>query len=180
MVYTFVKIQTHPKCADLFGWYLKVTAGNADLLWDAWQAAVHKLFWRFGTDPHLRDATKYPAHIYSIPRMGEGWMNSAQRALEQFGAIYVNPNGGMIYGNDVLIRQTIESEKCSYPSNEAVKIVIQRWSKGQHHYLTSESQLTFPKDKYDTYDEAYADARTFAEPENITSKTRHGEYRPGD
>lgn len=179
-MYTFAEIKPSPKITDETAWYLEVERGNTDLLFTAWESATRKMFFQFGIDPHNRDPKNPNSYFYNIPRLGAGWMQTAERALAKNPAIYVNSRGGMIFGNVDVVRK-VQVERLAYPTKDKTAVVtIQKWAAGQHYYLTGPHQLVFPKDKYDTYEEAYQDALLFAEPENIKSTTRHGYLRPGD
>ncbi len=175
--YRFVKIKVHPRIPDLFGWYLVITKDDINLFFDTHRHTAQSMFMKFHRDPHLYDQKTWKpvgdmADFYNPVRLSAGWLETAEKAMGQYGVIYVNPAGGMIYGT-VEIVDEIENERLVFPTppDPDLLITISRWGDGRHFYLSSKQRpVLSEQNKFNTIKEAHDEACRHALPANITVK----------
>lgn len=178
--FRFARVKVHPKL-DLSGWYLVLD--DYESLMEMHRSACGSLFMKFHRDPHLFDQKTWrpvsdQAQFYNPVKLGAGWLNSAQMGMLRHGVIYMNRQHGMLYGDNVEIIENRESEKLVFPDNDdhkdGVRIVVSKWGNGQHYYLNANQTIAFSQPKFDTAEEALAEARVYAFEANIKiDETRH-------
>lgn len=187
MTYTFVRIKVHPKC-DLTGWYLAIPASAIDLQMNMHKSATWAMFHKFFMNPHVFDQQGMPKHEgyehYHPVKLAAGWITTALRGLAAHGVVYMNRDHGLLFGENVEILESRESEALEFPvldTIDGIKITISRWASGEHYYLTASNSQVFSQPKFDSYDEAVAEARKYAHEMNITFKPADHLYiREGD
>jgi hypothetical protein len=189
MTYTFARIKVHPKL-DLTAWYLVIPASAIDLTMDMHKSASIAMFQKFFLNPHVFDqksgAPKYEGgEAYHPIKLAAGWIETAMKGLSRYGVVYMNKVHGMWFGETVQVLETREAEKLGdWPKDadaNVVKIVISRWAAGQHYYLTANNGQVFSQPKFDTYEQAMAEARKHAIEQNISfAPADHLYTREGD
>lgn len=132
----------------------------------------HNTVWK---DPHFEAAiqkgdahavARHPLNI--IPKR-----NSAlHRALARAGRVFINLVGGWMTLNDEsLVLEELEAD--SYPAEPLTGsqyVYIGKWPMARHYYLSAwPKPLAFENEKYNTYEEAFAEARKFVAADRIKS-----------
>jgi len=188
MTYNFARIKTHPKL-DLSGWYLVIRKEDVGLTMEMHKSAATTMFLKFFRDPHLFDQKGAPRNengtLFNPIKLAAGWIESALKGLARHGVIYMNHCHGMLFSESVDVLETRHSETRVFPKGddhkEGVKITVSRWAAGEHYYLSASNNRIFSKPKYDTYEEAMAEARLYAFAGNISFKPADHLYtREGD
>lgn len=181
MTYHFARIKVHPKL-DLTAWYLVIRKEAVNLTMDMHKSAATSMFLRFFRDPHLFDQKTWKAknaygEFFNPVKLSAGWLQTALNGLSQFGVVYMGTAHGLLFGERVEIVEERTSEKLEFPKGdehkEGVKITISRWAAGEHYYLNASNNQVFAQPKFDTYEEALAEARKHAFEGNIA-------FKPGD
>lgn len=158
----FVKIQ---QAKHVWGWYLVIPTNDTDLMMRFHKSLCSGLFMRMGENPHLKDDPFRNPIV-----MGAGWLNTFNKhMLEGKAELYVNRNGGMCCA-PVNIIDEAERDSIYFPPEmeqyQKNTVEIKKWYGGNHYYLCSPTKLVFSQEKYDTLDEALAEARLHAPEEN--------------
>lgn len=186
MPYTFARVQCHPKIPNLSAWYLVVRAADKNLLNRLHESVTRTSFTRILNNPHMQtDMARYSplANLYNPIRQGAGWLNTAITGLFQFGAIYVNQNHGMMFGEQIILEERVSSD-LKYPDEEAhkegIKIKVHRWAMAKHYYLSSSDNRIFSQPKYNTLEAAMNEARRHAFEANILVSDELAYGKAGD
>lgn len=184
--YRFARIQCHPKIPHLFGWYLVITRDDIELFFSTHKKTAQGQFMRLHRDPHFYDqktwkpASEIAEHLYNPVKLSAGWLQTAEKAMQKHGVIYVNDAGGMCFGN-VLIVEERERDTLQFPKIAEVdpdlRITISRWGDGLHFYLSAERPIITSQDKYNTVEEAHAEACRHTLPKNIKVRDGGVEFR---
>lgn len=101
------------------------------------------------------------------------------RAFLAQGHILLNRVGGWCFlSADSIVLAEQESEGFpSPPSDKLGRVYIARWPLGNHWYLSSwPKPLVFSSEKFNTYEEAFAEARKFVPEDRIESKDPHTHF----
>lgn len=186
-LFRFVLVKVHPKL-DLTGWYLVID--DLDWMMEMHRSAAQSMFLKFGLNPHLCDPkTGRPVsdlgHFFNPVKMSAGWLGTAHHALLEHGVIYMNGNHGLLYGENVEILEERLMDEIHFPKEEKHKegvwITIARWGDGEHYYLScSTGAPVFSKNKFDTAEEALAEAKRHAFDANIKFGSTYPYSRDGD
>ncbi len=185
--YNFVRIKVHPRL-DLTAWYLAIKRADLDLFFEMHRRSAQSMFMRFHHDPHLYNQKTWEplneiAQILNPVRLSAGWLATAEKALLEFGVIYMNRAYGLLFGPNEVVVETLILPTLEFPiddnSKDGVQITISLWGCGQHYYLSSNQNHVFPRDKYDTYAQAMSEAGKHAYVTNINFRIEDS-YREGD
>jgi hypothetical protein len=188
MTYTFARIKVHPKL-DLTAWYLVITREMVDLTMDMHKSAAISMFLKFHRDPHLFDQktwqpTSDHSQFFNPVKLSAGWLQTAMKGLGQFGTIYMGTAHGLLFGEKVDVLETREGQSFDdWPKDDpkdGVTITITSWRGGDHFYLSASNNQVFAKPKFDTLDEAMAEARKYAFEKNISYKPNYRSFVEGD
>jgi hypothetical protein len=175
MNYTFCKVQCHPNCPNLLGWYLKVASGDIALQMDLHLAVTSRYALKVNRDPHnYNKATKEHTGLYKTILnpviMSANWLLATTNALAK-DDILVNENGGWMYYEAQYVRETLITDKFRFPNiqlDDCERITIKRWPQNKHWYLISSQGRLFIPEKTNTLQEAEQIALQFVSKDKIT------------
>jgi len=161
--YRFLRCQVHPAFADVQGWFLEVS-GDPELLAALRQGVLAKYRQMFGEDAHGSPGAS------NAERLADNWLRSLEEELEQ-GEVAMNPAGGFVAARDLIVLAEIESDDLIWPEHFADEIiVISKWPKGRHYYLSSNRERVFVPEKFHTYQAARGAALRYVPADRIRSK----------
>jgi hypothetical protein len=155
----FVKIQ---QAKHVWGWYLVIPTNDTDLMMRFHKSLCSGLFMRMQKDPH-KDV--------DAVGLGAAWLGTFNKQMLNVAKeLYVNRNGGMCCA-PVEIIDEVERDSIYFPPEmeqyQKNTVEVKKWYGGTHYYLCSPTKLVFSQEKYDTLDEALAEARLHAPDENV-------------
>ena len=161
----FAKVQTHPECPNLVGWYMKVTPDNWQAIDKLHASFCSKLFHKHNKDPH--NWKKDDANPFSdVVRYGTLFLETLTRHQQNGETLYVNSRGGWMNDKGIKILAEIETEK--WPEEiEGEIITISKWPAGKHYYLASNKERIFLENKFDDVLLAREHAKLFVSEANI-------------
>lgn len=175
MTYKFTRLKLHPK-VELSDWLLEIN--NLDRFMDMHQSATLATFKRFGLNPHLADKPEY-----NPIKLASGWATTAMKGLTDHGVVYMNRNHGLFFGKIEILEERT-SEKFEFPDGdnhkEGVRITISRYGGCQHYYLNSNVNRAFSQPKFNTPEEAIAEAKQHAFANNIEFSADYAYAKDGD
>lgn len=186
--YRFALLKVHPRL-ELTGWYLVVN--DMDTVMEIHRSAAQSMFLKFGRDPHLYNqqtgapVCRHRADLFNPVKLSAGWLTTAEKAMSQYGVIYVNYNHGIFFGKNVEILEERESNELRFPIEESQKdgvwITISRFGGGNHYYLrASAGAPVFSQPKFNTEEEARTEALRHAHSAHIRVESARPYFRDGD
>jgi len=168
-MYTFVKVQCHPKIPSLTGWYLKISKGDMVSYSDFQIGMVAKIA-REKIDPHIK-TEKLPSwwkELYFPVRQAEKWTEATSSYVLKYDLLF-NKNGGWRFFDPKYLLETYTSDILKFPE-EGYKyeiITIKKWPQGKHWYLHSSHDRIFIPEKHNTLEEARKMAEKYVESDYI-------------
>jgi hypothetical protein len=177
MTYTFALIKAHPQGEA--GWCLAIPKDAFELSMEMHGRVIKQMALKFFKDPHLfndGEPRREDSPFYHPIKLAAGWMNTCLRGLTEYGIVYMNRATGLVFGDAITVLETRESATLEFPKSDnkdGVKITISRWAAGLHYYLSANTNQVFKELKFDSYDEAMAEARKYAHDDSIS-------FKPGD
>ena len=118
----------------------------------------------FGEDSHGRPGPS------NAERLADNWLRSLEEELQK-GEVLVNPAGGFVAKRDLIVLAEIESDDLTWPEHYADEIVIiSKWPKGKHYYLSSNRERVFVPEKFNTYQAAEEAARKYVSADRIRAR----------
>ncbi len=172
MNYTFCKVQCHPKCPNLLGWYLKIEPKDIATYMDVHLSVTTKIATDCHKDPHNFDGKEYKGMCKDILNpifLGLKWLNATTDALNK-GVILVNSNGGWMNYEEKYVLETVTLDKCKFPSDQTditEYITIKRWPNGKHWYFVSSTKRFFIPEKTNTLSDALRIAEQYVDKKHI-------------
>jgi hypothetical protein len=168
-MYTFVKVQCHPKIPSLTGWYLKISKGDMISYSDFQLSMVAKIA-RQKIDPHIK-TEKIPSwwmKLFSPLAQSKKWTEVTSFYICKHDLLF-NKDGGWMFFNPKYLLETCTSDILKFPE-ETYKheiITIKKWPQGKHWYLTSSVERIFVPEKHNTIKEARELAEQYVDPDHI-------------
>lgn len=176
--YRFHRVQPHPKCPDLTGWYLELRPDDGDTIMAVHKGVCNVYFFRYGLDPHVQQNETQRA-FYNPMKLASQWLVSAERYLMNGETILVNCNGGILPLAGAKILDTVETDDIAWDEQlDREEITISRWPNAKHWYLSSSKSRIFIPEKYNSYAEAEQVARRFVPAHRIRTKENSGALPP--
>lgn len=161
--YRFLRCQVHP-AFDVQGWFLEVTGDDPELLEALRRSLVAKYRSMFGEDAHGRPGPS------NAERLADNWLCSVEEELRE-GEVLVNPAGGFVAKRDLIVLAEIEADDLTWPEHfDDEMIVISKWRKGTHYYLSSNRERVFVPEKFNTYHAAKRAALRYVSADRIKSR----------
>jgi hypothetical protein len=102
--------------------------------------------------------------------LADDWLQSLKVELRE-GPVLVNSAGGFVARRDLIVPAEIETDALTWPMHFADEIiVISKWPKGKHCYLSSNQERIFLPEKFETYQAAKCAALKYVLSDRIKSR----------
>lgn len=173
--YRFIYSKPHPVVEPC--WHALVTLENIDVFHTG---VTRSMFMKQCRDPHLKiEAEDEPGRTGPIMNpiiLGAGWLTKVLMTVIEGQLVFVNYRGGWHIGDSKNIIHEFIGKYSDWPRKaekegaKPEKIIISRWPKGAHYYISSSKNRIFNVDKLNTRKEAKDFALMFADIENIEFK----------
>ena len=146
------------------GWFLEVRDDDPELVESLHTSIAAKYRAMFGEDSHGKPG---PANAVLL---ADKWLQSLREELQR-GEVLVNPAGGFVAKRDLIVLEEIERDELIWPEHVADEIiVISKWPKGKHYYLSSNRDRVFVPEKFNTYQAARKIALKYVSADRIKSR----------
>ena len=178
-------INTHPGCPELFGWYVLLQPGDAELLDQLHAGVTAAAFLGEALDPHIRARPDSPQAVaFGHPIwIGARWFGAVTAQLLAGRTVLVNSCGGwMPWPSQSTLRAMVSSPTLDWPEtpDPFERITISRWADAVHWYLSSNKGRVFVPEKHATLEAAKAQALKHVGDGSIHVKMDFAHRREGD
>lgn len=180
--YKLISVQGQAPC-----WYRVAKKGDWAECLIASDASASSYIRKFLSDPHTEAALK-KGDIHAELRHPVNIIPAKTKAVLKFidkGDVLFNRSGGwMTPINDMKIVETRECDSfppVTQPVSDSQRAKIIKWYLGRHYYVNFwPLPMTTSKDKFDTLEEAMAEALKVVPKERISVEESHTNMREGD
>jgi hypothetical protein len=186
MNHTFLRLQLK-HCPRVEGWFLLVNPADAEAELALHKSVTSSLFLQSIADPKKTSDPMLKARIealglHSPVRLGAAWIGTLHK-LTREGAVVMNINGGMspLEGWKIIARH--DSDKLEWPVFYDDEIIrLHKWAEpnATHYYLKSSRGRIFDPVKFDSLDDATAQAAKFVTADRIVVEKPTRRPRQGD
>jgi hypothetical protein len=147
-MFEFVHCRPDPRF-DQSCWYVVVRSGDQEVFEAVHRGVCHMLYKKFDEDPHW-GKDPFNRGIMNVSFLGGKWLEGIEILFFRYGAALVGLRGGMIWPQPA--SQTlaqVRRRKLIWPDVDET-IVISRWPRGRHWYLSSPEGIVFSPHKFNT------------------------------